>query len=174
MPSGIHADADTLTKREQPQSARKGRKQHCKVCGCNVGAGPQSWQTHVDGIQHRRKALSLQHTGSADHHITSAFEDLQGVSFNSRTCIRNIVKLITIFAIHVPGQDCLWVRRNVLRQSKNWATAGACVANNVIPDVVADWTGCCVPSEPLPALCTAKDFLTRQMPEWLSWKASRH
>ncbi|KAK9836872.1 hypothetical protein WJX74_009997 [Apatococcus lobatus] len=64
--------------RSEEGTDHRGRQQHCKICGCNVGAGSQSWHTHVEGIQHRRRALSLQHTGSAEHHITSAFEDPQG------------------------------------------------------------------------------------------------
>ncbi|KAK9857939.1 hypothetical protein WJX84_003917 [Apatococcus fuscideae] len=49
----------------------------CAICECKVGAGPRSWQIHTEGIQHRRRALSLELTGSPDHLVTSAFENLQ-------------------------------------------------------------------------------------------------
>lgn len=53
----------------------------CEACECWVpraAGGETAWRAHVQGIRHRRQALSLLHTGARGNLLLSAFERLPG------------------------------------------------------------------------------------------------
>ena len=53
----------------------------CEACECWVpraAGGEAAWRAHVQGIRHRRQALSLLHTGARGNLLLSAFERLPG------------------------------------------------------------------------------------------------
>ena len=53
----------------------------CEACECWVpraAGGETAWRAHVQGIRHRRQALSLLHTGARGTLLLSAFESLPG------------------------------------------------------------------------------------------------
>jgi hypothetical protein len=54
----------------------------CPVCGCRVPAGEDVWQTHVSGIQHRRRVAGQRAFGSSEE-AYSIFEDTNRIRANS-------------------------------------------------------------------------------------------
>ena len=60
----------------------------CEACECWVpraAGGETAWRAHVQGIRHRRQALSLLHTGARGNLLLSAFERLPGACVGPRT-----------------------------------------------------------------------------------------